>query len=252
MDRLKDYNMGMCGLSMRKSHHSIEDLEEVIKFNKETFDNAAKSNFLSPYITIAHAIHTTLMGVRDVMHECLKDSRKKHVEKPNERFYGLAKLELGLSGNTFRFEVYENELTRMIDMLNSKIPVIEEKVVYFDSMKDCLLKHIQLEVLPNELFDGERIYLSKGHVIIPSGLNPTGYHVFGISAKAGKDGSSLDFDNLVNSHPVSSVEEAIKKYVDPDVIASVAVAKNTEFYPLMETALPIVREKYEKGLLEQA
>ena len=138
---------------------------------------------------------------------------------------------------------YPEASQRALKKLNEYIPELENRVVIFKNMRDYLSQHIQLAALPNEDLDGERIYLARGMLIMPAGKNPVGYFVFKISISENRH---VELEQT-SSYRIDSIDEAIEKCKSMNMVGTIAIAKNTEHYPIEETALPIIKEKYERA-----
>jgi len=127
----------------------------------------------------------------------------------------------------------------------NEISKLEDNISLFEAMKYAISKHIKLEAEPIE---GEILYLAQGRLILPTKIITKGYHVFSISSKqcAGCGSKELSF-NPLTKYGLSSVEEAKRRHTEKDELMTVVIARNTEHYPLFETVLPIIKEKYLLG-----
>lgn len=212
--------------------NSLAETMQIFDKGLDSFDEAIKKNTLYPYTEEAHDLLDLLKSFRDYFY---------HSKSKSKRF---------LQKHYFHNAKYiRDNAKKILEFVNKSIHKTRERAIVFDGMRDCYLKHIQLEVMPNDDLDGERIYLSQGILIIPT---ISGYHVFDISiqyhATSSENNLMFEFEQLTEQG-LNSVEEAIKKYADPEIfLGTIAIAKNTETYPLNETVIPIIVEKYEEGL----
>lgn len=184
----------------------------------ETLEGATKINAIHPYVELSKDFSYLLRNQNVIAQKIL------HSAQP-----GFNK----------------QQMINITELFDLKISQIDELAMDLDYIKKGIMNHVQLEIMPNEALDDERIYLANGYVVIPEGRPNTVYPVFRVRPI----NSKLEFKML--NGKLSSLDDAIRNHVDKTIIATLAIAKNTEFYPLMETALPIVKEKYENGLRQQ-
>jgi len=144
------------------------------------------------------------------------------------------------AGHNFHFHPNSSEIETMLNVINTLLPRLEEKSSLYGYLEECLMRHIQLDLLPDKLFGDRKVYLKSGHLIFPHVGTYLVYDIF-------------TYTNRVVFKPIirygcRTQEEALKDYVDHSLIGSIAIAKNTDYYPLEETVLPILKKKYEEGL----
>ncbi len=139
-------------------------------------------------------------------------------------------------------------------------------------------RHIHLEVIPTPALDGRQVFLSSGKVIIPTEIpEEIGYHAYSLFYSSspkpspiseeklpgeaspiafGMDGAGdaffrklflLDVEQLTEM-PCFTLEDALDRHTRSSEICTIAFAQNAEYFPLAETALPIVVEKYLQAL----
>ncbi|MDP3640037.1 MAG: hypothetical protein Q8R53_02425 [Nanoarchaeota archaeon] len=132
-------------------------------------------------------------------------------------------------------------------------------------------RHIQLEVIPTPALDGRKVLLPSTKVIVPAEIHgDLGYHVYALfysfprkeplpdeaspesqppttgekMAKMSRRAyPPVDIEQLTDT-PCFSLEDALDRYTHPQDVCTIAFAQNAEHFPLAETALPIVVEKY--------
>ncbi len=230
-----------------KTKHSIKDLEHVIEAYKESLDKAIESNLLFPSINNAYEIYNAMVNMREriIRTEC---NIKTTSKDPRSRDYAYIDFKINLYDSVFKFYFMGSQLARVAGIVDKNIILFGAKSMFLKNMKQHLMNTIELEVLPNDL-DGERTYFGQGKLIMLTTVESKGYHVFDISMKACSQCNKphLEFITLTR-YGLRSIEEAIEKYVDPAVIGTVAIARNTESYSLAETVIPIIGEKYVSGL----
>ncbi len=229
-----------------KTGHSTKDLEQVIEAYKESLDRAIESNLLFPFMDNAGEISEILNRVKERIIQA-RSYIKTTIKDPESRAYSLTQLNINLYDSAFKFYFMGKQLPKVVNMLKKNIPEFEEKSISLKNIKLRLADTIELEVLPNDL-DGEKTYFGRGKLIMLT-AGSKGYHVFDISTtKCDQcERPHLEFKTLTK-YGLNSIEEAIEKYVDPTVIGTVAIARNTECYPLAEIVIPIIGEKYAAGL----
>ena len=85
---------------------------------------------------------------------------------------------------------------------------------------------------------------------MPATIKSPGYHVFNLHAVEHDQKPEFCMEPITE-YGLDSVETAIERYVKIPSIYPIVVAKNTEYYPLVETAMPIAKENYEKCFIPE-
>ncbi|MFH1331745.1 MAG: hypothetical protein ABIH63_00480 [archaeon] len=227
--------------------HSIDDFVKIFDEHKLTLDRAFEANALYPFDLSADDLLETVSIMKDRLSLVKKmiDKGEAYGKGP----VGGTVIDLQIGGYGFKFVFRKDDIVRAVDFFDRVKPSIQDNVVRFSIMRDFFLDYINLDVLPNPFFNGEKVYLERGKIIIPTQLEFPGYHVFNISTfKCGDcGGEDVELSPLTKSG-LGSLEEAIKLHINPTSDESVAIASNTEYVPLVETVLPVVELKYLKGL----
>ncbi len=251
-DLMRDLKARIKEIHGGRDSHSLEDLARVISLTLQTFDRAVVESALKPYSDSADDALEWIRSMRDDVQQFRTDVRAYSQEQHpfvNNYTHSVGKFVNEISNHRFKFYIAEAEIQHALEMIGKGVTEIGARTYLFEHMKTAVSEHIQLEVLPNELFDGERVYLGQGRLIMPTTVQTSGFHAFSFSyGKHNNSGKEhLHFEPLTR-YGLSSLDEAIEKHVPKNMIGTVAIATNTEFYPLRETALPLIAKKYESGL----
>ena len=141
----------------------------------------------------------------------------------------------------------------------------------FTRLRKIAERHIHLEVIPLPALDGRKVFLPSTKVIVPAKIpGEIGYHAYALFYSVpcqeplpddaapeiplptpGEDlakmsrlvSSPVDIEQLTET-PCFTLEDALDRYTRSSELCTVAFAQNAEYFPLAETALPIVVEKY--------
>lgn len=230
-------------LQREKSAGSIEDLVKLGYMQIDVYRKAMADNKLNPY----KELNENFLGQITELRKDISRTRLKNIE--NIEYKGF-KIKVEFPGQTTtEILITPQEINNAIGLTNKLIESYEEYSIQFTNMKNCLMKHIELEILPNKSLDNESIYLGRGKVVMPAKIKTEGYHVFDISVERCLTHKTDEVRLMpLTEHGLKTIEEALERYAEPDTIETLAVARNTEHYPLTETAIPIIRKKYEEGL----
>ncbi|MEM4266997.1 MAG: hypothetical protein QW404_03000, partial [Candidatus Nanoarchaeia archaeon] len=157
-------------------------------------------------------------------------------------------IQVQIDNYRFEFKINKNETNKMLGFIVERMPEFVAQAHRFDIMRQFFLDRIKLEVMPNPFFGNERVYLERGKVIVPNSVEYHGFHVYDVSMIRCQDCGDIDVNlKLLGKKAHGSLEDALIT-IDLAVNQTVAVAENTEYVPLTETALPIVEAKYLNGL----
>ncbi len=224
--------------------NTLQDIDKILTQQSAEFSEAVKESRLEPAITIAATMLSSLEGVIGDIKGMIEEVRMASRLYP-KGIISLHPIPLSFGENIIDLHLSKDEIIYARDLFNTQIEKTREDIVMLESMKNAIMNHITLEVRPHELFEGQKVYLGQGKVIIPvSKGSDVKYNV--MSVFYSNERKQLDF-SIVNDKPLDSEADAISIYTDPKDLASLVIAKNTEKYPLRETAMPIVAERYRKN-----
>lgn len=231
-----------------KKAHSQKDFETVLRLNSASFEKAIQINALEPYQQMAQTMLEKLQNAQKSMEKDLF-SCYQQMQKPKSSGRSEPCLSWRLFDSIFQIEVPFSEVYNVLAVIRQEAEKVGKNCALFQQMRKCIVRHIELEILPNPILDGERTALNQGIAIIPTRIysNP-GFYLFDFVTfydEKLKRYSPLKF-RLADYSGSATLEEALGKEQVKHRLGTIAVARNTEIYPLWETAIPIVREKYEK------
>lgn len=236
----KEYMEGLLRLQ-KKDICKLDDLLYIYNLNTRLLDRAIETSLLEPYKGVVD------QGLHDLM-----KFREEMIRNINLVKNGKGKtlvMVVPVRNSNLQFFIEPREVHSAMTPMNN---IIQKYTVYkdnFENMESCLSKHIELEILPNKSFDNERIYFRNGKIIIPTEIKSRGYHVFDVSVKkiGTEDVERIVLESLTE-YGFKTLEEALRKYDEQDMIQTLAVARNTESYSLLDTVLPVISKKYKEGL----
>lgn len=148
---------------------------------------------------------------------------------------------------------------------------LERHVQRFARLQHLASRHIQLQPIPTSALDGRTVFLPAAKVIIPTAIpGGVGYAAYALFfpnpeqkpvsvQPPEKIAGAVNFAEVVQTYlssdieqltetPCFSLDDALDRYTNPHECCTIAFAQNAEYFPLVETALPIVIEKYERVL----
>lgn len=106
---------------------------------------------------------------------------------------------------------------------------------------------ITLERLKNPI-DGTDDYTPKGFLIMDTAVESPGYHVFVFDSNE-NDGKYIPIKfTPLTKHGFGSIDDAIKFAIQSRLPGTFLLATNTLGYPLKETTLPVISQRYDNLL----
>lgn len=256
-----------------KPIHEVEDFEKIVNFVLESLDGEIQKGVIFPYIGLVPFSLENIKGFKDRIPKSL-DSGYNIV---GMSFGGPYFLKIGLKSG---------EIKKLLKAIDYHVSEMQKRVDNLEGALHTISNMIELEVLPDEDFDGDRVYFAKGKVIVPrkqrysvldiSLKNPSANYepiILGGGSPIGPIGDIgamredmgdvrsvfiglPEEDDSEESKKVylskvgfaNSIDEAIEKYVNKKAIETIAVAKNTEGFHLEGAVIPILADKYSAGL----
>lgn len=247
---LKTLTSRLASLQTSQEFHTAEVLDETVSLHLQMFDTALKEMALFPYAMGAECVLKELNFFKERVNTFREDYAKKCKEHPHFSST-LASfpfpMPFSLTGQTFLFGLRIREIGSLIERINRNISSLDERKNHFLRLKSGVEQHIQLEVLPDEVLGDD--YFAQGKLIVPTAIKSSGYHLYRINLQFCSHCSKphgMDMA-LMTEYGLPSVEEVLRQYCTPRPLGTVAIAKNTERYPLEETVLPILKLKYPEG-----
>jgi hypothetical protein len=240
-------------LSRQHQNRLIHTLDEFGGLSQELsnlLDTAINRFAVEPYQNLAKKLQESATSMNHDFRQAYAGIRRKHFAAIQANA-GSIELLLGLERYHFMFVIGLSELDKAQEFFQTAAQSLEERAQRFVYMRDSISQHIQMEVLPNEILDGERTLLGQGYFVIPTTMRDRGFFVFKYSQNpCCKDTRAIAFQPT-SEYGAHSIEEAIAQHIPSNRIGSVIIARNTEDYPLSETVMPILFEKYTQKVKEQ-
>ncbi len=209
---------------------SKEHLVETLNSQNTVFKEAISRSEIFPYAMMSDQTLSILSSFRDSV---------------NSQVYEIVLM----SGGHPQALSLMRQKEESFKELNEIITVLEVIVPSFKSLYERIYSHIQLEVLPDESLGGERLFLRNGKIVVPATIkDSSGYFIFGVTYGKCNDCNKehIHIDQLTE-RAIPSLDSALRD-IDRTLLQTVAVARNTESYPLEATVIPILKLKYHKGL----
>ena len=154
---------------------------------------------------------------------------------------GPYRLQYGIGGG---------ELQQGYQQADSAVTLLEQRREVFYHLRQAVSRHISLEISPNELFEGRKPYLGQGRLIFPINHSLSKrYHVLRIYHHPGREENDCIELEPLTTLPLPTLEEAMERYVEPNILGTVAIAKNTECYDMEGTVLPVLQHMYQQRFL---
>ena len=240
------HNSNRVGANGNGRFQTIEGLEEVVSDYLKYFDGAIKRKALEPY---NFEVRSFLSQLNRLIGS-VKESRDlvpalQTIYSMNSRLYQTT-----IGFDDFCLEIPEEQVDQSLERLAQLVLDVESRDKKLTELCRSVKSEIQLEVRPNSFFHNEIVYLAQGFIVIPT-YGPSDFQVYKISTFRCKDGNLHTELKQVSQRKYTSVDEAIRREINPNALGTLAIARNTGHYPLLETALPIVEYKYEHGLRMQ-
>jgi hypothetical protein len=236
----------------RSPIHSSRDLGEVCNQLTDMFHAAAQARELYPYRIQATCVLRTLERMRDALQQCTPDYLKGEQEAvirasaengaalSQEHFVGCG-LQTKFYGVEFSFGLFDNR-ERALKQLHRHIVYAEHNVASLNKVKSRAEQDIKVEAHNGPT--GDKYFLFDGAIIVPVSLVKGGHVVY--RASLYKNGNKCTHVKLLPepSTVFGSFKDAAEEvYRDAGVVVTV---KGSEKYPLNETALHVVLDKYQK------
>ena len=234
------------GVHGGKNSHTTADLEKLVRIHLSAFDNAISGLALEPYNFSA----SSMLKILEDLKKTLQFFREMGSYSGGSFINNRAAFIRRIGPTEFRFFIKGGDAEEAAVNINNMINDTKVRDELFKGMYETVMHKITLEVVPNPDLENERVYLAQGRVIIPTNQSP-GYQIFKLSPFTCQEGCFHVKLKQITSRGYSSVDEALDKGVDPAIIGTIAIAKNTEMYPLRATSIPIVELKYENAIRRQ-
>ncbi len=216
----------------------LTDLEKIVYSFDTVFTDAAFRKAIFPYTEGA----TGLLKMLTTIRENLVELRQHNPETNPFRQYNLQ-----FGDYLFTIPIAHSEIHEAHQALSPLIWETQRSVDDLSQIKATAEREITSEIRPNKVVGTQ--YLSEAKLLVPVHQPQPGVFVFAMTPdKRSKD---LAFTITQLSLTLySSMNEALRKQTDPLRLETVVVASGTEHYPLNETVLPVLVQKYMVGLCE--
>jgi hypothetical protein len=247
---VQDYLDLLNRLHQNRLIHTLDEFGGLSQELSNLLDTAISRFAVEPYQNLARELQGNAENISQKIRQTYAEIRRKHpmAIQANAGEIGLVH---NLNRYRFMFIIPFSELDKAQESFQAAAESLEERAQRFVYMRDSISQHIQMEVLPNEILDGERTLLGQGYFVIPTTMRDRGFFVFKYSQNpCCKDTRAIAFQPT-SEYGAHSIEEAIAQHIPPNRIGSVIIARNTEDYPLSETVMPILFEKYTQKVKEQ-
>lgn len=222
-----------------KSSHRVDELANVISAYLRHMQGAARERAYHPFLDHAKE---ALESVESLI-------RRLDKLQGMIAAFGLVPANEGTSGTyftnfgpfTFAFRIPIRDISGIAGDLEQYLPRLRRDIKKLERVREKAYGEIDIEVEPS--FD-ENYYLAQGWLIVPSG-NPARYHTFRLRYDISR-GNPMILLEPASRRGYDSFEQARNDnwVIPPQMLGTIATAKNTENYPLMETAVPTLKRKY--------
>lgn len=241
-------------IEAKEDLHDLDDLAKIVNVYLRNSEEAIQRKAIYPHLERTSDALSSLQALSDRLRAC--ESELKTISDSVPPFLAVSLLtddntymaEFGFL--TFYFSVPHKSIPNALDDIDGHMNRLTEKIDQLSSSYEQAYDQIDIEVLPNEDFNRERLYLPQGRLIVPSG-NPPRYIVYAIrNRREGGVGDQYIYFDRISIRGHSSLEQAIKDPHDVPInmFGTIAVAKHTEQYSLKETVMPILSQKYREAM----
>ncbi len=214
----------------------LADLERIVHSFDSVFIDAVFRKAVFPYADGA----SSLWAMLTTMRENLEELRQQDPEIKPFRPYGLQ-----FNDYLFTIPIAHSEIHDAQQTISPLIWQTQRSVDDLSQLKETAEREITSEIRPNNIVGSQ--YLSEAKILVPVQQPQPGVLVFAMTPE--KKSKNLSFNiRQVSPQPYSSMAEALRKQTDPLRLETVVVASGTENYPLTETVLPVLVQKYVQGL----
>ncbi len=217
----------------------LVDLEKIVHSFDTVFTDAVFRNAVFPYAAGAQGLLTQLTTFRDNLDQLRQQDPQTNPFRP----YGLQ-----FNDYLFTIPIAHSEIHEAQQVISPLIWQAQRSVDDLSQLKETAEKDITYEIHPNKIVGSQ--YLSQARLLIPVQQPQRGVLVFTMTPD--NKAQSLSFDiQQTAPFPYTSMSEALRKQTDPLRLETVVVASGTESYSLTETVLPLLVQKYLRGLGEE-
>jgi hypothetical protein len=237
-DKAETLKEEILGLYLSKEFLSIEDLEAMLSTYKVHLSHAVEDMELEPYQRSAKSVHNLTHELKEGTDEDLEEFLDIVRQNPNVRkIEGIHTLVFCMSGFDLKFVIDIHKLPELRHILEGYEKLFRRNVQDFEDLERNISNHINLDITPNDIFDGEQVCLAQGAIIIPQKRRKYQVFSFRYSPK-----EAFVFKPL-RKYSISSLNDAVRA-IPQNMLGTIVTASNTQNYPLTETVLPIVARKY--------
>lgn len=217
----------------------LVDLEKIVHSFDTLFTDAVFRKAVFPYTTGAQGLLTMLTSFRDNLDQLRQQDPQTNPFRP----YGLQ-----FNDYLFTIPITHPEIHEAQQIISPLIWQTQRNVDDLSQLKETAEKDITCELQPNKIV-GTR-YLSEAKLLIPVQQPQPGVLVFTMTPNPKSQNFSFDLKQT-SPTPYTSMSEALRKQTDSLRLETVVVASGTENYSLVETVLPLLVQKYIRGLGEE-
>ncbi len=249
---LQDYLNLLSRLHQNRLVHTLDEFRELSTEISNLLDTAISRFAVEPYQNLARELQDDAVTISQKFRQTCAEIRRKHFRaiQTNAGEIGLVH---NLDRYLFMFVIPFSKLDKAQESFQAAAESLEERAQRFVYMRDSISQHIQMEVLPNEILDGERTILGQGYFVFLTTMRDRGAFVFKYfqnTCPCCKNTQTITFQPT-SEYGSPSLEEALVQHVPSKPLGSVIIVRNTESYPLSETVMPILAEKYTQKVKEQ-
>lgn len=238
-EELEEISQGIETLFFSTNKHGVDSLASIIMMHENLLSDARQKNAIYPFNTIAYELNVIIKTMFENMHQVVD----KVTDPKNKVRYKSMKMDGGLEFYQLPFQFYfdAKDIIATYDLLEDKCVKLSREQRKINNKEKKAHKRIKIDVLDSDLGEEFR-YLAQGYFIIPQ---KNGYSITKFSYENDSETGNLMSRTETDNNRVNTVEQALNKIPD-SLLCSKVVARNTEEYPIIETALPIVQRKYEE------
>ena len=238
MQELSDrFLSGLAKIHDNKAVHTLDDLLRVVDLHTEEFDMGLESARLNP----SHIMATQLLSLLYTTIGVLDEARELSEDGCQLDF----KIPLQFQNYVFNLEPpgYIEDAIRLVE---EKATQVQDYHLRLDGLHAEASESINFKRFRNPV-DGTNNYSDEGVLIMEATVEAPGYHLFSFSSRPSNGSKVVDFTHRTRLG-FGSIKDALRYATELKIKGTLLVAKGAAKYPLNETVLPIIADRYEIAL----
>ncbi len=224
----------------KNRNHNLDEIIDMCKAHKEYFHRVIKERKLFPYCEQALDFFSAVTDFTERVFTARRQPRIKSVETVIRTSIET------IGGYCFTYTVSEKSMVETMKRFMRFLSDIVTEEIGFENLAKDIYANVNIEVLPDDIFEDKKILLPQGRIIVRPYAN-SGFDVYNISARQCKEHSYHILLDKLNYRQFESLEKALSDdyYIPKNIVGRTTVAKNDKDFPFEESFLTMLHIKYE-------